>query len=165
MEAVPGLGDFTSAVVGPSKLSALGLRMRVWWEKDRLTRYLAAGVPSVDSRELALRAGQLTAKSTREVVAASIEDVLERASHRKPLVTAQAPLPRKKVRTVAPELVELEERLLTRAPVRAQGMALALLLLTDPERPLWGTGSADDLEHAIIQVKEQLDAPIWESEW
>jgi hypothetical protein len=165
MEAVPGLGDFASAEVGPSRLSAFGLRMRVWWAKDRLTRQLAAGVASVDSRELALRAGQLTARSTREVVSDSIDEVIEGAERPTAVFSSRAPVGRKKVLAARGELRELAGRVRAGEPVRAQGMALALLLLTDPERPLWGTGSADDLEHAIIQVKEQLDAPIWESDW
>jgi hypothetical protein len=49
------------------------------------------------------------------------------------------------------------ERLREPRPVRAQGMAMALLLLTDPERPLWGTGDDDELERAIIEVEERLD--------
>jgi hypothetical protein len=143
--------------VGLSRLRAFGLRMRVWWAKDRLTRELASGVASIDSRELALRAGQLTAKSTREVVACSIEDLLQEAARPNPVLTAKVPIDSSKVTAVSEQLSDLADRLRTPDPVRPQGMALVLLLLTDTERPLFGTGTEDELSTAIVDAMKRLE--------
>src|SRR5262245_6107184 len=165
MEAVPGIGTLAPAEIELGRLKALGLRMRVWWAKDRLTRELARGAASTDSRQLALRAGQITAKHTREVVAESIDELLVRAGSAKPLFGSQVPIQREKVGEVRRELMDLLERLRQPEPVRPQGMAELLLLLTDPEQPLWGLGSADELGDAIIEAQEHLDLPAMEVNW
>lgn len=145
--------------VGLSRLRAFGLRMRVWWAKDRLTRELASGVASIDSRELALRAGQLTAKSTREVVACSIEDLFQEAARPTPGFTAKVPIDRSKVTAGREQLSDLADRLRAPDPVRPHGMALVLLLLTDTEQPLFGTGTEDELSAAILEVRRRLEVP------
>jgi hypothetical protein len=159
MEAVPRIGELTGGEVGMGRLRAFGLRMRVWWSKDRLTRALARGCSSVDSRELALRAGQITAKRTREVVADSIDDLLRETLRPRAVMTAAVPVNRRNVRAVRPLLQDLAERLREGGPVRPQGMALTLLLLTDPERPLFGLGTKEELGDAIIEASERLNAP------
>ena len=56
------------------------------------------------------------------------------------LFTAQVPFDRSKVRGTRTELLATSPaRLRSASPVRPQGMALALLLVTDPELPLFGT--------------------------
>jgi hypothetical protein len=159
MEAVPRIDALTGSEVGLGRLRAFGLRTRVWWSKDRLTRALADGSPSVASRELALRAGQLTAKRTREVVAASIEDLLEEVMRRRPVFSSAVPVNRRNVRAARALLVDLADRLRDGGPVRPQGMAQVVLLLTDPERPLFGLGTRDELADAIIQAGDRLNAP------
>jgi len=158
MEAVPSMG-MSANEVGLGRLRAFGLRTRVWWSKDRLTRALANGASSVASRELALRAGQLTAKRTREVVAASIEDLIEEVLRRRPVLSSSVPVNRRNVRAVRPLLVDLADRLRDGGPVRPQGMARVVLLLMDPERPLFGLGTKDELADAIIDASERLNAP------
>jgi hypothetical protein len=44
-------------------------------------------------------------------------------------------------------------------------MARVLLLLTDPELPLWGLGSAEELRDAIIDARDHLDLPTVEAKW
>jgi len=139
------------------RLRAFGLRMRVWWAKDRLTRDLASGAASVDSRALALRAGQLTARRTREVVAASIDDLLGKLYRPRPLLTSQVPIDVDKVRAVREPLSQLAALLRAARPLRPEGMALVVLLLTDVERPLFGIGSAEELTGAIIYASERLE--------
>jgi hypothetical protein len=139
------------------RLRAFGLRMRVWWAKDRLTRELASGAASVDSRQLALRAGQLTARRTREIVAASIDDVLEQLDRARPLLSSQVRMDVAKVRAVREQLGGLAALVREPRPLRPQGMAQVVLLLTDVERPLFGLGSADDLSAAIIHAGERLE--------
>lgn len=157
MEAVPGISDLASADVGVGRLGVFGLRMRVWWSKDRLTRALARGAASFDSRELALRAGQITAKRTREVAAGSIGDLLEQAARPKAVLTSEVPLDRMKIQAVSALLTELSDRLRSPQPVRPQGMALVLLLLTDPEQPLYGLADEAELSRTIIRASERLD--------
>jgi hypothetical protein len=137
---------------------ATPLRMKVWWDKDRLTRALAEGYASTDSPELALRAGQLTAKSTRTALAESVETLVRDATQcRRPALTSQVPLDLEKVRGVAEDLEELAARLRSDEPVRPQGVARVVLLLTDPEKPLYGLGTRVQLLHAIIDATERLD--------
>lgn len=156
MEAVPRFTEIGHQVE-LGRLRAFGLRMRVQWSKDRLTRELASGAPSIASRELALRAGQLTGKSTREVVAVSIEQLLAEAHRPVPALTARVPLDRAKLRAAREELVGLADRMRSGDPVQPRGMALAMLLLTDPERPLLGIGSAAELADAIIVARNWLE--------
>jgi hypothetical protein len=44
-------------------------------------------------------------------------------------------------------------------------MALALLLLTDAERPLFGTGTVDDFSRAIIAARGRIDVPSADDAW
>jgi hypothetical protein len=147
----------TGVDVGLGRLATFGLRMRVWWAKDRLTRQLAAGAASVDSRALALRAGQLTARRTREVVAASIEELLEELDRPRPMLSSQVPLDVAKLRTASDQLSRLATLLREPRPLRPQGMALVMLLMTDVERPLFGIGSDEELAGAIIHASERLE--------
>jgi hypothetical protein len=143
--------------VGLGRLAAFGLRMRVWWSKDRLTRELARGAHSVESRELALRAGQLTAMSTREVVAASIDDLLDEADRPTANISSQVPVNCTKVRAVRSDLAGLAARIRAPGPIRPQGMALVVLLLSDLEQPLYGVGTPEELSAAIIYSTQRLD--------
>jgi hypothetical protein len=147
------------------RLAALWLRLRVVLSSGRLTRRLADGADAVESRELALRARQLTAPAFRAALASSLDNVLERAARPRPLVSSQVPLDRTKVRAAGEEIAGLSARLRSPEPVRAQGVAQALLLLTDPELPLHGDAGPDRLAHAIIELNERLDAPRQEDAW
>jgi hypothetical protein len=154
-----GLGGYFGDELEFGPLGAFGLRMKVWWSRDRLTRALARGAGSVASRELALRAGQITARRTREVVVGSIHDLLERADRMTPVLTSQVPIDRRKVRAARLEFLALAEQIRSAQPVRAQGMALALLLLTNTEGPLFGVATAGELSRTIIEATERLHAP------
>jgi hypothetical protein len=147
------------------RLGATRLRLRVFLLEGRLTRRLAGGEDSVESRELALRARQLTAPRMRASIASSFEDVVARARRTPPLLTSQVPVHRKKVQAASRQIEELAARLRSPEPVRAQGVALALLLLTDPARPLHSGAGADELTAAIIHLNERLDAPESEGVW
>jgi hypothetical protein len=158
MEALPRISTYPREQVGLRRLDAFGLRMKVWWSKDGLTRELAAGADSLESRELALRAGQLTAKQTRALVACSLEDMVEQSTRSRSPFTAQVPVNRRKVRAARKELLGLIARLRSAELVTPRGMARVLLLLTDPELPLYGRASKEQLAHAIIDATECLDA-------
>lgn len=51
----------------------------------------------------------------------------------------------------------LVERLRGPAPVRAQGVAKARLLITDGTGPLWGMGGKAELSAAAMEVLDGLD--------
>jgi hypothetical protein len=96
-------------------------------------------------------------------VAASIEDLLAEAQRLRAVFSAQVPINRRDVRAVRPLLDDVKRRLRGGGPVRPQGMALIVLLLTDPERPLFGLGGKEELADAIIEARDRLDAPPPES--
>jgi hypothetical protein len=139
------------------RLGTLALRLRVWCTSSGLTRQLAAGASAVDSRELALRAGQITGRRMRELMAASIVDLVDEADGHRPIFCAQVRIDRPKVVLTRVLLIELVERLRSPEPVTPGGMALILLLLTDPARPLYGLGGARDLAEAIVEARQMLD--------
>jgi hypothetical protein len=139
------------------RLGTFGLRMRVRCTSGRLTRELAAGASAGESRELALRARQVTDRGTRELIAASIGDLLGQADDGRPISGAQARIDLPKVRLTRVLLVELTERLRSPEPVAPRGMANVLLLLTDPAWPLYGVSDALALAEAIMELREMLD--------
>jgi hypothetical protein len=159
-EALRTIGEVPSLDIGLGRLAAFTLRMRVWWSKDILTRRLAHGAASVESRQLALRAGQIAAKHTRSVVASSLEELVQQAGRNPPLFGSRVPLNRDKIVAVSDRLLELAERVRMPEPVSTEGMARLLILLTDPEQPLYGLDGPAELAHAIIDVRTRLDEPF-----
>jgi hypothetical protein len=154
---IPGYADALIREFELPRLGTLGLRLRVWCTSGALTTALAAGACPVASRELALRARQLTDRRHRALLAASIEDLVEQAHGARPIFGAQVRVdPAKIVLTQVP-LLELSERLRLRERVAARGMAQVHLLLTDPQKPLYGRGGAVDLAAAIIEARQMLD--------
>jgi hypothetical protein len=154
MEAVRGIGTFAPAEIELGRVGALWLRVRVLARRDHLTRQIAEGAELVETRELALRARQLISPHNREALARSYDDLLARAQRKRPLVSSQVPIDRGKVNAVRDELTVLAERLRSPAPLRAQCVARALLLLTDPALPLHGVGDAEGLRGAIIDSED-----------
>jgi hypothetical protein len=167
MELVPAskVSGYVAREIELGRLAAFGLRLRVAVWRGALTRQLAEGADSVESRALALRARQLCTRRTREAIAASIDGLLERAARARPLLSSQVPIDRAKLNAARPELIELAERLRAPQAVRPQGVALALLLLTDPALPLHGEAGPLELGSAIIDVNDRLDAAPVEDPW
>ena len=103
----------------------------------RLDRELAAGVAPDSSAARALRAQQLTRPSARRDLAESVERALtigmRPAAARSPAV----PVCRDKVSEAAGELRELVGCLVAPGPVRARGVALVRILLSDGGGPLY----------------------------
>jgi hypothetical protein len=157
MGAMPGYADALVREFELPRLGTLGLRLRVWCTSSRLTRELAAGASPVGSRELALRARQVTDRRTRALLAASMEDLVHQAQGSRAPFSSQVQLDRAKVGLVWVPLLELAERLRAHEPVAACGMAQVLLLLTDPELSLYGDGGALELAAAIVEARQMLD--------
>jgi hypothetical protein len=157
MAGLPGFADALVREFELPRLDTLVLRLRVWCNSSRLTRELASGACVVDSRELALRAGQITDARTRSLLAASIEEILHQAAVGRPIFSAQVPVDKAKIVLARVPLLELADRLRSRESVTPCGMARVLLLLTDPARPLYGCSGAVDLAEAVIDARQMLD--------
>jgi hypothetical protein len=157
MAGIPGYADALIREFELPRVGTLGLRLRVWCTSSALTRALAEGACPVGSRELALRARQLTDRRTRALLAASIEDLVEQAHETRPIFGAQVRADLAKIVLAQVPLLELSERLRSRERVAARGMAQVHLLLTDPARPLYGCSGAVDLAAAIIEARQMLD--------
>ena len=157
MAGIPGYANTLVREFELPRLGTLGLRMRVWLASGRLTQQLAAGTSPVASRELALRAGQITDRRSRELLGASISDLVEHAQRQTPIYSARVPVDRPKVVLARVPLLELAERLRSSEPVTPRGMALVLLLLSDPAQSLYGTGGAVDLARDVIEARQVLD--------
>jgi hypothetical protein len=158
MGAFPGRPQYVRAGPAFGRIGAFGLRLKVWWSRRRLTRELAGGAAVVDSRQLALRAAQLTGRRTRETIACSIADLLDQAERGAPVLSSRVPVNRPRVRAVHDELLELVDRLRSGEGVRAQGVALALLLLTDPEGALHGDGTTEGaLRQRLVEASRGLN--------
>ena len=135
------------------------LRLGVWRQSDRLTRELAAGAIPSSSPELHERALQLTARPTREHLARSLEAALADAGLPARSRGARAPVPALDF-DARTELATLAARARARVPVRAQGVALALLLVTDPSGALY-SGGPGALRRAAAAAAESLqDGPL-----
>jgi hypothetical protein len=140
------------------------LHVRVWWSRERLTRLLAEGAPFHPEEQLVQRARQLTGEGARQAVAAALLEVAaDAANPHRPLGSRARPAIT--VPLLRTELTALVERLRAPAPVRAQGVALATLLVTDPAGPLFLPGGEltlqDALELATAALEEAVPVSLW----
>ena len=131
------------------------VHLRVRWQRDRLTRELAEGAIPRSRPELRERAHQLTARRQRERLAVSLEGILADSGRPARPRTARAPVPLLSF-DVRGELATLAGRLRANRQVRAQGVALALLLITDPASTLYSGGN-EALRAAIADASKALD--------
>ena len=78
------------------------LRLRTWWHRDELDEQLEHGAePAISAvTPLAYRAAQLRRRSTRNTLAAALEDAV-REAHKTWSVSARLPLARAEVRACA----------------------------------------------------------------
>jgi hypothetical protein len=108
--------------------------------RNRLDRELAAGRRPDDSPAHALRARQLVGARSRRQLADGLRRLIASAEARRPAYTAAIPPRRAEVRAARGVLDALRERLLEDAPVRAGGVALVRILLTDGASPAYAPG-------------------------
>ena len=119
-----------------TKRSSGIVRVRTWLHRHKLDRRLASGAdPNLDpmSRQRAL---ELLDPEARRRLAIALEELASPGGSR---------------------LDALVERLKAPAPVRAQGVARALLLITEGTGPLWGGGSRAELSAAAENALHELD--------
>ena len=114
-------------------------RVRTWLHRHKLELRLAAGAdPNLDPM-LRQRALELLDPKARRRLAASLEELAPPAG----------------ASTIRFDTVV--ERLKAESPVRAQGVARALLLITNGSGPLWGVGGEAELAAAAGEVLHGFD--------
>ena len=142
----------------PSARAGLALRLRVWMHRWSLERRLAEGEDPVASRELALRAGQLTCDESRRKLAAWIERVVDDV-YKTPRLTASIDPPRRAVRAARWQLLALANDLQMQAFVRPQGVAAVRRLLSNGGSALYAPEDAEALERAVEDAQRNLLHP------
>ncbi len=125
---------------------------------DRLDGVLAAGLQPESDVLLALRAQRLACESTRRYLAASLRRLVSASTptqHDPRPLGVMAVLPR--VAATRADFESLIDRLLTPAPVSAQGVALVHILLRDGSGPLYRYESRADLGRLVRAAVDALD--------
>lgn len=116
---------------------APGLRLRARHRCERLDREIAAGLPTGESPDRAMRASQLTSASMRRTLAALYANVLDAAEECD--ADPGSPLTVEYVSLIAArqQILELIERLRSSAELKPRGLALARLLVCDSASPIF----------------------------
>jgi hypothetical protein len=132
-----------------ARAAHLRLRLVVALRRYRLDRMLAAGAEPTASRELALRAGQLTAEAHRNTLADGLEKALTTAECPRPRLSSAVPLATREVLAARPALLALCRALRDCTAATPAGVALTQVLLTDGSSPLYLEPAEGALEHAL----------------
>ncbi len=131
----------------------LRLRLRVGFSRFRLDRELAAGQPAGASKELALRARQLTELPARRRLASSLRHTVADAQRPNPPGFSSAvPMRRDAVRSCGEAMLGLADRLEQEPPLSASAVARVLVLLSDGTGPLYNAGCPRSLGDAVWAV-------------
>lgn len=154
----PASGEIEAPVVaGHVRLRE---RLEVRLRPRRLDVALAAGAPPEGDAALALRARRLTRLARRRSIAASLRRAVREAHDGVPRSFGRIGVTRAQVAAARAELTALADTLARPGPVAAQGVAEALILLTDGTGPLYNPGS-----HAILRslaVSAARDLRPWD---
>jgi hypothetical protein len=130
------------------------LRVRTALRRARLDAALAAGTDPTQSRELSLRAGQITARKRRLRIAASLLDAVAVAE--RPPGGAAVPVHRPAVREARAALMSLARELAERPLLSPRGVALVSKLLRDGTGPLYRTTANGELAAAVDHARRAL---------
>jgi hypothetical protein len=130
--------------------------------RTTLDEALAEGVPIGSDAALRARAKELTRARTRRSVADMIEAVVETAE-RPPTsaLSSSIPVRRQDVLDARPALLMLAQRLRDPGPPAARGVAMARVLLTHAESPLYERSEPDALIRAAQAATAALDDRDW----
>jgi hypothetical protein len=115
----------------------LRLAFSVWWRAGELDRRLAAGAGADSSALLAMRAEKIIGPRGRLTVADGLSRALNRAQDGVPGFTAAIRPNGQEVLAAQVVISTLERRLRSDGEVRANGVAMLQLLLTEPASPLY----------------------------
>ncbi|HYB22310.1 MAG TPA: hypothetical protein VED41_00835 [Solirubrobacteraceae bacterium] len=144
---------------GRSREGSHGLRphIGVLLHRSRLDRMLAEGADPAASRELSLRARQITKLSYRCGVAEGFERALAATEGPSARLSSAVPPAKYEVRAARAALLELFIELRERASVEPAGVALAKQILTDGASPLYIESRNDALWKALRRATAALD--------
>lgn len=115
----------------------LWLHTYVYVRRTRLDQALTAGADPASSRQLALRASQLTKQAHRDALAQSLEGLIALAENPRPRHGSAVPPARREVLAARAALLNLCRTLRDGAPVQPAGIVLTGRLLTDGCSPLY----------------------------
>jgi hypothetical protein len=140
-------------------LQTFAFRLRAWWHRDELDEQLEHGAqpPISADTPLAHRAAQLRRRSTRNAMAAALEDAV-REAHKTWSVSARLPLARAEVRTCSVDLVALALRLRAPEPIDVRGAAMVARLVLNGSSPLYGDAPVT-LRYVARSARLALDPP------
>jgi hypothetical protein len=133
----------------------LALRLRTWWQRDRLDEQLTNRDDPRTSAEHTLRAEQLGTPAERVRLAEDLEGILRRAREQTPQIHRL--VRRRQVQACADELVALAQRLRDDQPVDLRGVAMTAQLLSDPRSPLYYERASVSLREAARSARLALD--------
>jgi hypothetical protein len=140
-------------------LQTFAFRLRAWWHRDELDEQLEHGAqpPISADTPLAHRAAQLRRRSTRNAMAAALEDAV-REAHKTWSVSARLPLARAEVRACSVDLVALALRLRAPEPIDVRGAAMVARLVLNGSSPLYGDAPVT-LRYVARSARLALDPP------
>jgi hypothetical protein len=145
----------TGAPTNPERISRrwfsvgdLALSLRAQIHAPRLDQALARGANPDAGRLLRRRSYQLTSEQNRRCLARALKDLVRRADEPTPPSSSSVSIRKTEVRSCAPALLRLADRLCDDRVVDAQGVAMARQLLTDARSPLY----FDDASHTLSFV-------------
>jgi hypothetical protein len=147
------LGD--PLVLRPRRL-ADGLRARAFGAS--LDRQLAAGRPPEAAPLLAARAQDIVSLPRRQALAANWDHLLQVA--RRASVSRGNFVRADRIAAAEPAIRELVRHLTAALPVAAQGVAMASVLLTDANGPVYNRHSSVSLPAALKAAVTQLDPAL-----
>lgn len=155
----PSLGDYDNSDHNTTRpRRSLALRAKVALRRHALLSELATGAPAGLSPELAFRASKLVNDRHRLQLANTLRRTIRDAHE--PAVTRGNILiiDRRAVIDAEAELEALIERLESRRPVAAQGMAIVELMITDAvESPLYDYAKPGTLRQQVLAATIALE--------
>ena len=139
----------------PRPLAALLAHIQTWIQRDRLDKAIADGASLQGN--LALRARQLTRRSSTRALAAELEATLAAALYGSPAYNpGDLDLSCDAIASAKPILEALLRHLRASSPLDARGIALARQMLRDENSPLYGPARSEDLNAAALAALEAL---------
>jgi hypothetical protein len=138
---------------------SLGVSIRVFARRDRLTNDLAEGADPGSSPELALRAAQLTSDRRRKQLARTLRRIISEA--RDPYRTGLRVIIIKRAAVLEAQdaLNALIARLNAPEPVHAEGIAICERMLTNAlQSPLYNPAEPGALRRVVLVATEALDS-------
>jgi hypothetical protein len=136
---------------------SLGLRLKVWWQRDRLDEQLARGADPLADAALHRHAERLGSRTERVRLAEALESVLREARTSRAALTARLSPRRAEVRACTDDLLALARRLRDQRPIDVQGAAMASRLLFDGASPLYYHAAPLSLRHTVRSARLALD--------